>query len=279
MRAHPFLKWAGGKARSLERIRARLPERIRTYYEPFVGGGAVFFALAETGAFKHAIISDTNPELIATYRAIRNNVEGVIRALRDLHPKVQTEERYYQVRADRPRSLSGIAARMIYLNKLCYNGLYRVNRSGRFNVPFGKWSNPPLVLDSENLRRCSEVLQGVTITCLEFQVWLRQLGNGDAVYLDPPYVPLSDTSNFSAYTAEGFGMDAQERLAQFYEDAQCRGAAVVLSNSDCRWVRDRFPFDAQEEVSVGRTVSCKSGKRGDVKELLIFDRLTKDPAQ
>jgi len=177
--AKPCLKWAGGKATSVSRIRKHIPKKIRTYYEPCFGGGAVFFALANERRFERALISDTNQELMDTYRAIRCDVEGVILAIRRLQPNDVTEEKYSRVRASKPRRLSSIAARMLFLNKTGYNGLYRVNQSGKFNVPWGKRSWDP---DYENLRAVARALRNVFMLCRSFDAGAVGAEPGDVVY-------------------------------------------------------------------------------------------------
>jgi DNA adenine methylase len=268
MTARPFVKWAGGKARSVEAILGRLPERIETYYEPFVGGGAVFFALAAEGRFRRAVISDSNQELITAYRAIRDDVEGVIGAIRRLHPGQVTADRYYAIRRSNPTSSNGTAARLIYLNKTCFNGLYRVNQSGRFNAPFGSHVHPK-VLDAENLRAVSSALRGVHIAAVDFSWWQRACKSGDAVYFDPPYLPSSSTANFASYTADGFDLEGQLRLVRIFEDLSRRGVRVVASQADTRDGRSLYDGRHVERLQVPRSISCSGSKRGPVAELLI----------
>jgi DNA adenine methylase len=271
MTARPVVKWAGGKTRSVEAICARLPKQIETYYEPFVGGGAVFFALAAEGRFRRAVISDSNQELITAYRAIRDDVEGVIGAIRRLHPGNVTADRYYAIRRSNPTSANGTAARLIYLNKTCFNGLYRVNQSGRFNVPFGSYANPH-VLDSENLRSVSAALQGVHIAAVDFSWWQRACKAGDAVYFDPPYLPASKTANFASYTPDGFGLEEQSRLMTLFAALSRRGVSVVLSQSDTfesRAICKDGEARTVNRLEVPRSISCAGKKRSPVGELLI----------
>jgi DNA adenine methylase len=264
----PFVKWAGGKSRSTESILARLPAHIETYYEPCVGGGAVFFALAEAKRFKRAVISDSNSELITTYRAIRDDVEGVVSAIRRLRPGSVTADRYYAIRRSQPTSPNGTAARLIYLNKTCFNGLYRVNQDGRFNVPFGSYAHPH-VLDTENLRACSSALQGVHIAAVDFARWEREAKVGDAVYFDPPYLPSSSTANFTAYTPDGFDGSDQARLAQMFATLSMRGVCVVASQSDTHESRALYSGRHIRRLEVPRAISCAGSKRSSVGELLI----------
>jgi DNA adenine methylase len=270
--AHPFLKWAGGKTALLHEILPRLPKKIGTYYEPFVGGGAVFFALAFfNGRFKRAVIGDTNRELMQTYEAVAVNVEGVIKRLKE---HVYDEKRYYAVRAQCWGELQPLAqaARFIYLNRTCFNGLYRVNRQGKFNVPFGHYTNPT-ICDEENLRAVSHVLRDVsTFTSLDFQNTVLTAERGDAVYFDPPYVPVSETANFTAYSAGGFGPEDQKRLHKVATDLAVRGVHVLLSNSDTPLVRKLYKGFKIERVEAPRRVNSKASKRGNVGELLISGR-------
>jgi DNA adenine methylase len=216
----PFVKWAGGKGQLLPELMARVPKRFNCYVEPFVGGGALFFHLQP----EQAVLSDSNPELINLYVVIRDQVEELIE---DLGQHVYDREYYYRLRqVDRTPEYDGWSAveqasRLIYLNKTCYNGLYRVNSKGEFNVPFGRYKNPT-ILDENTLRACHEALQGVDIECRDFrEVWM-DLGKGDFVYFDPPYVPVSATAKFDEYTQEaeaeagaGAGGGGEELKATF----------------------------------------------------------------
>jgi DNA adenine methylase len=231
----PFLKWAGGKRQILPDILRRLPERCETYHEPFLGGGAVFFALAARGAFRRAVLGDRNADLIDAYLGVRDDVERVITRL----ARMPHDRSFYErLRALDPRKLSGAqrAARIIYLNRTCYNGLYRVNRAGQFNVPFGRYENPR-ILDRENLRAASRALRGAALGAGDFEAVLARARPGDVVYFDPPYVPLSATASFTAYDREAFGPDEQRRLARVLEALRRRGVYAVLSNSDVRVTR------------------------------------------
>jgi DNA adenine methylase len=264
--ARPLLKWAGGKRQLLEHIRRRLPEKINTYFEPFVGGGAVFFALRREGRFKKAVLSDQNEELINTYRAVRDDVEGVIRALRRLP---HSEEDYYRIRSSRPRLPSRRAARMIYLNRTGYNGLYRVNRSGQFNVPFGRYIRPN-ICDEGRLHEVSEALQGVHLEVADFGEVVSTCKTGDAVYFDPPYIPVSSTARFAEYHKSAFGDAEHERLAVCYRDLSERGVAAVLSNSDTPRTREIFGAFSHEFVSARRNINSAGGGRGPTSELLVY---------
>ncbi|MBE7484897.1 MAG: DNA adenine methylase [Polyangiaceae bacterium] len=263
--ARPVLKWAGGKTQLLPKILARLPERIDTYFEPFVGGAAVFFALAARGSFRRAVLADRNPDLVAVYRALQQDVEGVIRALGRMS---HSESEYYRVRALSPRGLVQRAARIIYLNKTGYNGLYRVNRSGQFNVPFGKYKNPNFC-DAENLRAAAAALQGVEIAEADFEAVCARARPGDAVYLDPPYVPLSKTSYFTAYDRHPFGQLEHERLARVFAELEGRGVDAVLSNSNTPETRALYRGFRAEKVKVARNINSRASARGPIDELLV----------
>jgi DNA adenine methylase len=281
--AHPFLKFAGGKTALLLEILPRLPKKIKTYYEPFVGGGAVFFALAaEEGRFKRANISDTNTELISTYITLATDVEEIIERLKR-HVKEHSEKYYYEVRAvDVYAGLHPVerAARMIYLNRTCFNGLYRVNKLGRFNVPFGDYKNPT-ICDEGNLRAVSVALNEkagtnafrTSIVPLDFEAATTGAKQGDAVYFDSPYVPVSATSNFTAYSKDGFGPEDQTRLRDCFARLDKRGVHVLLSNSDTPFVRKLYKGFKIERVEAPRRINSKGGKRGNVGELLISGRI------
>ncbi|MFO0566189.1 MAG: DNA adenine methylase [Polyangiaceae bacterium] len=263
--ARPVLKWAGGKKQLLPQILRRLPAEIETYYEPFVGGGAVFFALAREERFRRAVIGDRNPDLIAVYRAIQEDVEGVIRVLRRFR---HTESEYYRIRALAPRKLVERAARTIYLNKTGYNGLYRVNRAGEFNVPFGRYKSPN-ICDERNLRAASSALAQVEIVVADFEEVCARAASGDAVYLDPPYVPLSKTSNFTAYDRHPFGAPEHARLARVFGALQKRGVHALLSNSDTPETRALYREFSLRRVPVARPINCRADARGTIHEILV----------
>ena len=269
----PFLKWAGGKKQVLEAIVKHLPsdKELVRYVEPFVGGGALFFWVRHNFPHLPCRIADRNGSLINAYQVARDAVEELVAALKP-HAHRHSAEHYYAVRRSEPADAVARAARFIYLNRTCYNGLWRVNRDGQFNVPLGRYRNPR-ILDEHNLRRVSEALQGVEILCKDFEEAVRGCGPGDWVYLDPPYQPLSPTSRFTAYTSEGFGLDAQERLAQVFQRLSRDGALVILSNSDAppvrRLYRSLVPRPVVARVQVSRSINSNGGRRGAVSELLI----------
>lgn len=264
----PFLKWVGGKTQLLREIQLLIPEQFGTYYEPFIGGGAVYFHLRPP----RAVIGDVNQELIDCFGAVRDCLPDVIDVL-ETHRYEQ--EYYYSVRAaDRETlTLPEKAARTIFLNRTGFNGLYRVNKKGTFNVPFGRYTDP-LICDEENLAACAEVLAETELRCGNFKSVLATVRAGDFVYLDPPYVPASKTANFTSYVAGGFGHDDQMELAQELERLHSIGARFVLSNADAEGVRamyEALDIDTLRIIGVQalRAVNSKSTKRGRVGEVLV----------
>jgi DNA adenine methylase len=263
----PFLKWAGGKQQLLPMILPRLPRRIDTYYEPFLGGGAVFFALAAEGRFRRAVLADANAELLECWRGVRDGVDAVVAALRAWRYE---EECYYAVRELDPAALAPAerAARLIYLNRTCYNGLYRVNRAGKFNVPFGRYTNPR-ICDEEGLRAASAALQRADLLCADFETAVERAQPGDAVYFDPPYLPVSDTSDFTAYHHDGFGPEDHERLAGVFASLGARGVYALLSNSDAPLARRLYHPFRPHFVEALRSINSKANARGSVLEMLV----------
>ena len=262
----PVLKWAGGKARLLPEIVKRLPSRklwTGGYFEPFVGGAAVFFHLVPA----HARLSDWNPELVHLYTVIRDDVEGLIADLgRHMHDRTY----YYAVRAIDPETLSPIerASRTIFLNRTCFNGLYRVNQRGLFNVPFGKYDNPTLC-PTDRLRAAAKALEGVSIAQGDFEAAVAEAKRGDFVYFDPPYVPLTPTASFTNYTSSSFGVEAQRRLAQVFTDLGKRGVRCLLSNSDTPLVRELYAGHHIDGVLAPRAISRDGEGRKAVGEVLV----------
>jgi DNA adenine methylase len=264
--ARPFLKTVGGKTQLLPELLARVPASFKMYFEPFVGGGALFFALAMRGVLTgQAVLGDTNRRLVRTYRGVRDHVETVIGLL---EKRRYEEKQYYAVRAMDPDLLgdAGVAAWMIYLNKTGFNGLYRVNRDGRFNVPFGRYTNPT-ICDTDNLRACSKALQGVEITTCDFTAHAPR--RGDFIYFDPPYLPVSKTSNFRGYTADGFTLNDQYRLRDHALTLKQKGVHVLLSNSiAAKEIYEGHGFTI-DVVHARRNVNSKATSRGAVEEILV----------
>jgi DNA adenine methylase len=272
----PFLKWAGGKRKVVPHLLELLPERCGCYHEPFVGGGALFFnlAAAQPSPFAGAVLADGNQRLMRCYRAVRDEVEQVIRLL-ELYQVAHGEDFFYKLRAtdvDQGTDYE-VAAWLIYLNRTAFNGLYRVNSKGGFNVPFGRYK-APVVCHAEHLRACSGLLQGVGLHDQGFDAVGERAQSGDVVYFDPPYVPLSDTASFTAYTRAGFGPDDQLRLRDLAVELAGRGITVLLSNHDTPAVRELYDpvhFELRV-VPVARAINSKASKRGKVDELVIVAR-------
>jgi len=260
--SRPFLKWAGGKAQSLNDIYKYIPKTYGSYYEPFVGGGSLFFLLKPATAF----LSDANWELMTTYKVVKESVDGLIERLSNM--KVD-KDFYNELRKQNPKELSNIdaAARMIYLNKTCYNGLHRVNSKNEFNVPFGNYPNPT-VCDKGNLKMCSKDLAKADLQATYFENVLSNVKENDLVYLDPPYLQLKDNS-FVTYTKAGFCVEDHERLAQCFDEMVAKGAKVLLSNSDTAWARERFAKYKIVELQSRRSINSKGDGRGKIGELLV----------
>lgn len=268
----PFLKWAGGKRQLLPEIRKYVPKRMGTYYEPFLGGAAVLFDLQP----KKAVINDINSELINTYFVIKNNVEDLIE---DLKKHENTSDYYYKIRdLDRDKNqfskLSDVekASRLIYLNKTCFNGLFRVNSQGQFNVPFGRYKNPNIVNEFV-LRAVSHYLNNneVEILNVDFADAVSNAKKGDFVYLDSPYDPVSDTASFTGYTLGGFNKDEQIRLRDLFVDLDKRGCKVLLSNSATDFIKDLYKDYRIEIVSATRNINSIASKRGKIDEVLVMN--------
>ena len=270
-RVRPVLKWAGGKTQLLHEILRRLPQRMGTYYEPFVGGGAVFFALAAEGRFRRAVLVDRNPDLMAVYQALQQDADALIAELSKLRERVG-EADYYRIRAKRPRKLASRAARVIYLNKVGYNGLYRVNRSGLFNVPYGRHRRPK-VCDELNLRAAAEALRNVTLKCDDFEETCAEARPGDAVYFDPPYLPRFTRSNFTDYHFEPFLLEEHQRLGRVLRELGERGVYALLSNSDVPETRELYSGLCIKRVEANRNINSKATQRGPVHELLVTNLL------
>lgn len=272
--ARPFLKWAGGKTQLLPQLRAATPPHIQTYYEPFLGGGALFFALQREGRFERAVLSDSNAELIGVYAQVRDGVEELVEALavhqRKYRAAADRADYYYRIRGKRPTCGVGAAARLIFLNKTCFNGLYRVNSRGEFNVPHGSYVNPK-ICDADGLRAAAAALQGVELRTADFAEAMDAAHVGDFVYCDPPYVPLSETASFTSYTAADFGPAEQQRLAAVAAEARARGIDVLLSNSGHPEVAQLYQEAGfrLETVEAARAINSNGAERGAVREYLI----------
>ncbi|NPV71028.1 MAG: DNA adenine methylase [Firmicutes bacterium] len=258
----------------LAHLLERVPREFDTYFEPFVGGGALFFALSPG----KASLNDRNEELMNAYSVVQSGVDGLIESLRRHEAEFFDPERggstyYYRVRAVDPATLSPVerASRFIFLNKTCYNGLWRENAAGQFNVPFGRYKNPRIA-DADNLRKVSAALRGVTFTCKDFEEAVEGAGRGSFVYFDPPYHPLSETASFTKYVDSGFGPDDQKRLARVIADAGARGAYVMLSNSATSFIKElyaHYPGFGVEIIQAKRPINCRADGRGFIDEFII----------
>ncbi len=264
--AEPFIKWAGGKGRIMHELVARLPPPslwTGRYIEPFLGGGAVYLHLQPSPA----LLTDTNAELIHLYSVVRDDVEALIERLGD---HTYDRDHYYAVRAQDPEALGPIelAARFVFLNRTCFNGLYRVNRQGRFNVPFGRYTNPNLC-PADRLRAASSALGDATLSLGDFEAALDAARPGDFVYLDPPYAPLTPTANFTAYTADDFGLADQRRLADRVHALTRRGVLCMVSNSDTPLVRDLYKGLRIDGILAPRAISRDASRRGPAPEVIV----------
>ncbi|GAB4327930.1 MAG: DNA adenine methylase [Dehalococcoidia bacterium] len=274
--ARPFLKWAGGKARLAPVVVAGAPKGFSRYHEPFVGGGAVFFAMTAARPGLPATLSDSNAELINAYVAVRDHPDALIAVLRPIAEAYRAldsrgrRDFYYAQRACEPSDPVARAARLIFLNKTGYNGLYRVNRSGKFNVPHGRYTDPR-ILDEPGLRGASVALQGVEVQCTDFADACERALPGDLVYLDPPYHPLSATARFTSYTQDSFGPDEQRRLRDVFDSLTRRGVAAMLSNSDHPVIAELYGGRGYtiERVPMTRAINSKGDRRAPIDELLI----------
>lgn len=287
----PFVKWVGGKSQLVEQIEKLLPtggeNRLTKYAEPMVGGGALFFSVLSKYNFEELYISDINNELINAYQTVKNDVDNLIAKLNEMQmlflPMDENGRKYfyYTVR-ERFNSTALIeetatekAAQFIFLNKTCFNGLYRVNRKGQFNVPMGAYKNPT-ICDDENLRNIHEALKNVTIVCGDYSLSKSFIDKDTFVYIDPPYRPISETSGFTSYNSDVFDDNEQIRLSEFIDEINLSGAKIVLSNSDPKNVNeeDNFFDDLYKNykinrVEASRAINSKGDKRGKINELLI----------
>ena len=269
-RVPTFVKWAGGKKQLLGQFEKFFPKKIERYFDPFVGGGAVAFYLLKTHLeIKKIYLSDINEELIITYNALKNNIEELISLLKEYKLK-HNKEFYYKIRAEDVKKLSKvqIAARFIYLNKTCFNGLYRVNSKGGFNVPMGSYKNPAVCSEDE-LREISQLLQKDDVTVKQFYDAIKESKSGDFVYFDPPYYPLNGKSSFTTYTKDNFLEKEQEHLAKTFKELDKKGCKVMLSNSDTDFIKSLYKEYTINLVSARRMINCDATKRGVINEVVI----------
>jgi DNA adenine methylase len=297
--AKPFMKWAGGKTQLLDKLESHLPDKFRQsgkidcYIEPFVGGGAFFFYLKSRYCIKKAYLIDNNHDLILTYKVIQSNPTDLIEVLSSLQNKyLKCDDSarsgfYYKIREQYNYQRNNInycefsaewtnrASFVIFLNKTCFNGLFRQNSSGAFNVPHGRYKNPK-ICDYQNIIDVSNALKGVQILNADFSECKKYAKSGSLVYFDPPYRPLNATSSFTSYTKAGFCDDEQIRLADLCQDLSKEGVSVLLSNSDPtnenkydRFFEDIYNGFNIENVLASRMINCNGARRGQIRELLI----------
>lgn len=279
----PFLKWAGGKSKLIQQYVPYFPKKFKTYHEPFLGGGAVFFYLYRSQPSIKSFITDINPDLINAYCCVKNNVEDLILLLEE-HQLKHNKDYYYYMRSrqvgswdeccrtkssEKEQTLVEKAARLIYLNKTCFNGLYRENSKGEFNVPIGNYKNPR-ICNSDLLRSVSASLQSAEIKVSSFDnVLTCATGSEDFVYFDPPYYPISDTSNFTSYSRDSFNEDEQIKLKDTFTELAKHGVKVMLSNSDCPFIRNIYREFNITEILASRAINSNAKRRGKIPELLI----------
>ena len=271
--AGPFVKWAGGKRQLISELLSHAPPEFGTYYEPFVGGGAMAFAVLARDARARCSLSDLNSDLVLTYVTVRDKLGELLASLRRHSAAYAQDPKayYYATRAAAPRSQVEKASRLLFLNRTCFNGLYRVNSSGRFNVPMGSYARPNIV-NEEALRAASRALSSrrVSIRCCDFTAVLRTAQGGDFVYFDPPYQPASRTASFTSYTSMDFGDRDFERLARTCDKLADRGCHVLVSNSDVGEVRDTFgSYWSVEKIRAHRAINSDPSRRSGHSELLI----------
>lgn len=257
----PFLRWAGGKRWLAKRVISELPTDFKSYYEPFLGAGTFFFAARP----KQSFLSDSNEELILTYELIRDNCEAVLTWLRKFK---NTKTAYYQIREEKPRNAAKAAARFIFLNKTCWNGLYRVNRKGEFNVPYGNKRKTEIYVQ-ENLRAVSKALMGTELQSCDFQVALQKCKEKDFVYLDPPYTVAHERNGFLMYNAKIFSWDDQIRLSRVVAELHERGCYVLLSNAFHSSIKDLYRAFETVKLTRASVISGEVAGRGKVHELLL----------
>ena len=273
-KARPFLKWAGGKQQLLSQFEPLFPIGYRRYIEPFVGGGAVFFHLWNTGRLPGRVrLLDNNPVLTNAYQVVKNRVDDLIAAL-EVHRRRHSQDYYYKIRNQdrRAAGLDGLqsAARTLYLNKTCFNGLYRVNRKGHFNVPVGSYRNPQ-IFDEVALRATSRALKAASIATRDFRSLVKHAEPGDFYYFDPPYDPVSKTASFTSYTHARFDDEDQQALAEVFAALSEKGCYCMLSNSHTPFILDLYRQFRIETVTANRCINSKGNRRGGVKEIVALN--------
>jgi DNA adenine methylase len=270
----PFVKWAGGKRQLLPEIEKHLPEKFGSYFEPFLGGGALLFHLLSENQNLRGHVSDLNSDLVLAYVTIRDRIDDLLKSL-EKHSKnyfSNSKTYYYSVRESNPKSQVEKVSRLLFLNRTCFNGLFRVNSKGKFNVPLGRYSNPNIIQEN-NLRMVNRFLNNnkISIKCQDFATTVESVKKGDFVYFDPPYQPVSRTANFTSYTNTNFGFNDLERLAMVSNQLAKNGAKILLSNSSSKKVLDLFSKKVWtiKKIEANRAINSNSKKRTGHFELLI----------
>ena len=270
----PFVKWVGGKRQLMQVLEDNFPKQFGTYHEPFLGGGAVMFNLLSKEAKLSCNVSDFNSDLILAYVTIRDKLRKLIESLEN-HSKnyhKDSSEYYYEIRKQEPKQQIEKVSRLIFLNRTCFNGLYRVNKKGQFNVPLGRYTNPNIV-NKENLTAVSKILQSekIKISCRGFEAVLDDAKKGDLIYFDPPYQPISSTANFTSYTHRDFTEKDLERLVDLANQLNSKGCHVLLSNSNSKIVKDSFSEKhwSISEINANRAINSNAQKRTGHKEIII----------
>lgn len=273
--AKPFLKWAGGKGRLVPQLSQYYPNEFKNYYEPFFGGGAVFFSLTLS---RKTHINDINDTLMDAYIHVRDDIDALVSRLQKLekqykkHSEEERKEYFLKQRARFNALQAGVekTALLIFLNKTCFNGLYRENSKGEFNVPFGRYTNPT-ICDESNLRAVSQLLHSSTITTGSYKEAVKSAKKGDFIYLDPPYFPLSKTSNFTSYHEDGFTVEDQTELRDLFVELDKRGCYVMLSNSAAPFIKELYANYRQEFVNANRNINAQAAGRGKIAEIVVLN--------
>jgi DNA adenine methylase len=277
MIAKPFIKWVGGKGKLVPELEKYFPKKITRYFEPFIGGGAVFYEVIKSNNLEFSLVNDINKKLITTYQQIKTRPNELISNLEKLEKeyKKKTEEEreifFYLIRDKYNKEKledSDISAYLIFLNKTCFNGMYRENSKGEYNVPFGDQRNPT-ICDKENLLVVSECLKNTKITNLSFEESIEDCKKGDFIYFDPPYYPINGTSKFTSYSKDNFGQNEQIRLRDVFKKLSDKGCLVMLSNSNTEFIKDLYKDFKINFIDAARSINSKGKKRGKIKEIVV----------
>ncbi len=275
--AKPFVKWVGGKGKLIPELIKLTPSKINNYYEAFVGGGALFYELSNQGLIKDSYINDINQKLITCYQTIKQNSDSLIGILKKIEKEYKIlatdnqKKYFYKIRHDyNQNSLDNLttSAYLIFLNKTCFNGMYRENSKGEYNIPFGDQPNPT-ICDENNIKAVSEVLKPTIITSYSFKKSIKTSKKGDFIYFDPPYYPLTSTANFTSYSKNNFSAKEQIKLFNVFKTLTLKGCYVMLSNSNTDFIKNMYQKFNIHEVYSARSINSKGEKRGKVKELVI----------